>query len=203
MHFRLLGTQQEGPKMKYRSMIFVLAVTIILAIASTPEAFAQFQRQGRVEVTVLGGFTWFVPNGGAKSEYAISVPAGSGVVAGLPALRITCWPASQLSLDLGFSYLHAGSGSDKTEILNIEGGVGGSFGQKGSRTQPFCSVLFGLLSVSANSQASESYLGGQLGVRNYIRDYAAVHLQLGYRRMLGKTFGFSTVEIAGGLGFFL
>ena len=189
--------------MKYRNLIFVLAMASILTIASMPRAFAQFQRRGKVELMVLGGYTWFLPKGGGHGEGAVSAPVGSGVVAGLPAWRVTCWPTSQLSLDLGFSYLHAGSGDDKTEILNVEGGVGGSLGQDGSRTQPFCSALLGLLSVSNGKTASEAYLGGEIGVRSFIRDYAAVHLQLGYRHMLGNAFGFSTLEIAGGLGFFL
>jgi hypothetical protein len=46
-------------------------------------------------------------------------------------------------------------------------------------------------------------IGGVIGIRNMIREYAATRVQVGYRKTRGDFLDASVIEIAVGISFFL
>lgn len=181
-------------------------VIVCLSLFSIP-ASAQTYDHGNVEFAILGGFTLLTEHTGGDGATIFGVPYV------LPGLRMSFWTKSPLVVDCGFSLLSVGADDDRVTALDLEAGLGRTFGPRNSRTTSFVNGLVGLLSLSTEDEShSNAYLGGQIGLRSMINDHAAFRAQVGYRYWLGSSknnwweedeFDFSTLEIAMGLSFFL
>jgi hypothetical protein len=98
---------------------------------------------------------------------------------------------------------------DDATVLALESGLGADLAPSAGKWHPFVGALIGYLSISESfgfgqdNTHSEAYVGGTLGLRHFVKDYAATRMQIGYRRTLGDYFELGNLEIAGGVSFFL
>lgn len=162
---------------------------------------AQTGTHGDFEISVLNGIGLLTSGGGQTSVIMTPVP---------PVWRVTYWTPSPVTANLGFSIL----ASDGLTVVNGEMGLGVNFARRGAKNVPFVGVLGGLLLTDDESFTDREYydddnadtnfyIGGQAGIRTFIRDYAAVRFQTGYRRVMLERDDVGIIEFVGGLSFFL
>jgi hypothetical protein len=119
-----------------------------------------------------------------------------------PGLRISFWSTHPILIDLAMSWMRVRDDDHHvSEEVMFELGASADIARRRSIEHPFAGVLAGV--VVFDDQATP-YLGAQLGVKHFIRDYAALRLQLGYRTTLAKNRrDLRAIEAAAGIGFFL
>jgi len=157
---------------------------------------AQVSRQGDVEFAILPSLN--LASFDEDNVTALTFPSVT------PGIRMTFWTQSPLTVDFGLSYLNfSAEDEDGVTVLCLEGGPGVDLGGNGASWRPFVNGVLGLLSISSGEAESEMYVGGQVGVRHFVKDYAATRIQVGYRKTLGDYFELGNFEVAGGVSFFL
>jgi len=172
-----------------------LAVAAVLIAAGAPAAAQEFHH-GSVEFALLESVNFASLD--HENATVLTFPTVS------PAIRMTFWTNSPATVDFGLSFVNVSSGdNDNVSVVCLEGGVGADLGRKGDAWRPFFGGLLGYISVSEDKAESSPYLGVQFGVRNFVRDFAATRLQIGYRKTLGGDIDLGNIEIAGGVSFFL
>jgi len=180
---------------RVRSLLSITLASIAVTAWVTPTA-AQELRHGSVEFALLESINF--AGSGDESATILTFPTVS------PAIRMTFWTQSPLTVDFGLSFVSiSGEDNDAVTILWLEGGAGADLGKPNSSWRPFVGGLFGLISVSAYDTESEPYIGAQVGLRHFVKDFAATRLQVGYRKTLGDKIDLGNLEIAGGVSFFL
>jgi hypothetical protein len=180
-----------------RSLLVAFSA-IAITLASGATAKAQAPEHGRVEFAILPSMNLLSWDDGDESATAFTFPTVS------PGIRMTFWTRTSLTFDFGLSFGHmAMEGDNDPTALALEFGPGIDFAPKKGNWHPFASVLVGYLSIGEDEAESEAYVGGTVGVRHFVRDYAATRLQIGYRRTLGDFFEAGNLEIAAGVSFFL
>jgi hypothetical protein len=179
---------------------------VIIVFSSGLNTLAQRPDKGTVEFAMLGGISildYEGPFGSNDSETYFSIPSGSSTFPLSSMMRMSFWTRSQLVIDLGFSFLNISDGGDLTAV-NIEGGIGGVFGESDAKTFPFAGAILGVLSISNGDTESEGYIGFQGGFRHFFLKHAAMRMQVAYRKFLGDEFNLdSSLEVGGGLSFFI
>lgn len=172
-------------------IVSLLAMTVLTASTAS----AQTVNHGNVEITVMNGLGIVTANGDDATVIITPVP---------PVWRASVWTESALTLDLGFSFLSAHEDYDDLTIINAEAGPGVNLAPRDASLVPFVGGLGGLLYADNGSSSNTSfYVGGQVGIRSFIRDYAAVRMQVGYRHVMEEGEDIGIIEIVGGLSFFL
>ncbi len=141
----------------------------------------------------LYDYCWFDPDEGYTAATFPSVA---------PGIRITFWSISPLLIDAAMSYMRTRSDRGSiTEQLMFEVGVGADLARHAGTEHPFAGVIAGAAVID---EQAAPYVGAQLGLRHFIRDYAALRFQLGYRVTLGRDGpDLRAIEVAAGIGFFL
>jgi hypothetical protein len=182
----------------------LLMIVFLLVLLAGSDAVGQMYEHGNIEFSMLGGVTIFMPEYGDNSTI-IALPQGSaGAWMGVfPGFRMSVWTDSPLLFDFGCSIFSVSEEGDDISLLNLEGGVGAAFEMENSNVSPFVQGIIGFMSISNGDSESELYLGGQGGIRYFFRETSAARFQVGYRHMMGDELDFDTVEIAGGISFFL
>jgi hypothetical protein len=121
-----------------------------------------------------------------------------------PVWRLSIWSPTSLTIDFGFSGLRASEDEDSFTILNLEGGVGANLAAHDAKVVPFVGAMAGIVSLSEDDDTeTKEYVGGQAGVRWFVRDYAAIRVQAAFRDILVEGDNVSVIELVGGLSFFL
>ena len=165
------------------------------AVLAVGDAGAQTVNHGNVEIAVMDGI------GIVSSEYDDATVIMTPVP---PVWRLTFWTRSALTVDFGFSFLTASEDEDNFTILNLETGVGANLAARDAKLVPFVGALGGLLTLDGGYDSETNfYVGGQVGVKSFFRDYAAVRVQAGYRHVMLDDDDVGIIEIVGGLSFFL
>ncbi|MEW5702798.1 MAG: hypothetical protein AB1792_11300 [Candidatus Zixiibacteriota bacterium] len=178
-----------------RNLLGIMSVGIAVILWMRPAA-AQVTRHGSVEFAILPSLN--LASFDEDNVTALTFPTVT------PGIRMTFWSQSRMTVDFGLSFLHYSEEEwDDVSVLCLEGGPGVDLGGKGAAWRPFVNGIVGMLSISSGDSETEMYVGGQVGLRHFVKDYAATRLQIGYRRTLGDFFELSNIEIAGGVSFFL
>jgi hypothetical protein len=172
-------------------------------IASPAWAVAQSASSHQFEISVMTAVTvitedvdsyYSYDSDTEESETYVRVPVGA------PGLRVTFWTGTPVTVEAGLKLDLAISDDGTGENVMAEVGVGIDLRDRTQALRPYVAVLGGLLMF--NDDVSRNYLGAQAGVRYFIREYAALKIQLGHRttmRDLGHDYRAS--ELAFGLGF--
>jgi len=171
----------------------------ILTVLLPGKAQSQQAAHGNTEISMMHGFV-LASSGGENDEAVIIMTPVP------PVWRLTFWTHSRLIIETGFSFLSVSSDGHNVTIANFEGGVGANLASREAKSVPFASVVGGMVSMSASHEESETdpYIGAQLGVRTFMRDYAAVRFQTGFRHVFLKDGdGTNLIEVVAGLSFFL
>jgi hypothetical protein len=152
---------------------------------------------------LLGQYVWDGPSitfydKGLEDHYtAVTFPSVA------PGLRVTFWSRSQILIDAAMSWMRLRSeGGETNDNLMFELGVGADLARREGTEHPFVGFLTGFAVLENGDPVP--YIGAQLGLRHFIRDYAALRVQLGYRATLNRhEDDLRSIEIACGIGFFL
>jgi hypothetical protein len=188
--------------MVVRRIAFALLAVMVLSAVSPDTAKAQRPKGNAIEVATMAGITVLRSKfGGNATE--IGIPSGSSAEVLLPSLRLTFWSPGAVALDAAISFAHISSDGSNGTLSLFEAGPSFSLPSGGSTIATLGGV-FGVLSASGGGSSSDFYLGPQFIVRNRLRDYAVGRFQAGVRMFTGDDFGLDySIEIAGGVGFFL
>jgi len=192
-------------------MRFLSVTTLMLLVAGLPltAAHCDPNPRGKFEVAMLGGATVFVQ--GYSDSAVFGVPASASALPLASMLRLSWWVGSHATIDAGFSWLSLNAEGGSRNYLVVEGGPGVAFGKPGSAMSPFAGALVGVVRIPGKvayfrdeeeRSDTRAYLGAEIGVRSWFRDYAAIRFQAGYRRVFGNDEDWHILEVLGGIGVF-
>lgn len=190
-----------------RAMSFCVVMLLVVVVAQP--IFAQSNPEYQFEIAIISSLSfvserqsydyrgdWY--GGGNETEEYLLIPGNS------PGLRLTFRTRSPILVDAGVMLIASGTdyNSARVDRFMLELGLGVDLGRKGSRIRPFVGAIGG--GIMSDNSAFRNYVGGQGGVRFFVRDYAALRLQIGHRTTLNdERYGFKVTEIAAGIGFLL
>lgn len=131
-----------------------------------------------------------------------------------PGIRVTYWPTNMFLLDVAGSVVHVRQDNSEVTAYMLEGGLGVDFGRKEAKVRPYAGMLLGYANLSIpdinggfstarDFEPSSTYFGAQLGVRQFIRDYAATRAFVAYRKLGSDFDNASMIELGVGLSVFL
>lgn len=187
--------------MRNRHVSFGLLSVFAMLTVLSGGAYAQRPKGHGVEVATLAGITMLKPSyGDGVTEFGL--PTGASVEALLPSLRLTFWSPGSVAVETAVSYAHLSSGDGGSTIFMLEGGPSIALPSSG-RTLASLSGLLGAVEVTGGG-GGDFYLGSQVILRSRIREHAVSRVQLGVRYFMGDDSSLDySIEIVGGLGFFL
>ena len=172
-----------------------IAVALACSLLPLGNVVAQTVNHGNVEFSVLNGVAFVSRDGEDATVLMTPVP---------PVWRLSFWSPSSVTIDFGLSALRASEDEESFSILNLEGGVGVNLAPHNSKTVPFVGGMAGLISLGEEDDTeTKEYIGGQAGIRWFVRDYAAIRAQAAYRSIFVEGDNVGIVELVGGLSFFL
>ena len=185
--------------MKRFQLLACVVAVALWAVLSPGVSVAQQVTHGNTEFSVMHGLVIASSNGIGDDATIIMTPVP-------PVWRVTFWTQSPLTIETGFSLLSASAGGNTFTILNLEGGLGANLATHNAKTVPFVGAVGGVVAISMTNEESQTdpYVGVQLGLRTFVRDYAALRVQTGFRHVFVKHGGGTDLfEAVAGLSFFL
>jgi hypothetical protein len=187
----------------------LFCTTALIFVVAGDSVHAQPGQHYQLEIAIISSVSFVTES--HEYDYRYDYDGGSFetdtyvlIPANAPGLRFTFWTKSPVLVDAGLMLSAKGNDGFSAEIdkFMIELGLGVDLGKGEGRIRPFLGALGGGIMYSTSD--FRNYVGGQAGVRFFVKDYAAVRVQIAHRSTMGNDLPrYKVTEIAGGIGFLL